>query len=49
MLAPFSRRSHSCWLRAKDAGFDSGMGDMEPPVSQPGSIGGMNGGGLSAA
>jgi len=30
-------------------GFDSGMGDMSPPVSQPGSIGGMNGGGLSSS
>jgi len=26
------------------SGFDSGMGGMEPPVSQQGSIGGMNGG-----
>ncbi|MBV9057474.1 MAG: hypothetical protein JO351_12650 [Candidatus Eremiobacteraeota bacterium] len=26
------------------SGFDSGMGGMEPPVTQPGSIGGMNGG-----
>jgi hypothetical protein len=29
------------------SGFDSGMGDMSPPVSNPGSIGGMNGGGLA--
>ena len=29
------------------SGFDSGMGGMEPPVTQPGSIGGMNGGGYS--
>lgn len=26
------------------SGLDSGMGGMEPPVTQPGSIGGMNGG-----
>jgi hypothetical protein len=26
------------------SGFDSGLGGMEPPVTQPGSIGGINGG-----
>jgi hypothetical protein len=31
------------------SGFDSGMGDMSPPVTQPGSIGGMNGGGLASS
>ena len=48
MLAPFLRRSHSYWLRVKDRASTAAWAACRRPSPQPGSIGGMNGGGLSS-